>query len=180
MNSKFAISLVLVCLLALAGCERVQNVFGLGKISPNPLRVIRQDPLAVPPSLELRPPLSVARTDLESGETLASQEGGTPASKGEAAILSAAAVHDVDPQIRQLLKRDRELRAAEEAEGSGGFLGFLDIFDVFDWFGEDDGEATVVATESSPPVEEADEEGGGGGGLFDWLDIFDWFGDDDE
>ena len=180
MHSKFAISLVLACLLALAGCERVQNVFGLGKISPNPLRVIRQDPLAVPPNLELRPPLSVARTELESGETLASSEDGAPASKGETAIVRAAAVHDVDPEIRQLLERDRELRVAEEAEDSGGLLGFLDMFDVFDWFGDEDGEATVATAEKIEPADEADAESGGGGGLLDWLDIFDWFGDDED
>lgn len=189
-----AILLLLGLSVALAGCERIQGTLGIGKISPNPLRVIRQDPLAVPPNLELRPPLTVAQAALEPGETLTSQEAvEAPASRGEAAVLEAAAAHDVDPEIRQLLERDQALKAAEEEE-SGGLLGFLDIFD---WFGDDDDVGAVQpvaeaaaeeaapgaepAVEEVPPGAEETETGGeGGGGLLEWLDIFDWFGRDDD
>ncbi len=189
-----AILLLLGLSVALAGCERIQGTLGIGKISPNPLRVIRQDPLAVPPNLELRPPLTVAQAALEPGETLTSQEAvEAPASRGEAAVLEAAAAHDVDPEIRQLLERDQALKAAEEEE-SGGLLGFLDIFD---WFGDDDvgavqpvAEAAAEeaapgaepAVEEVPPGVEETETGGEseGGGLLEWLDIFDWFGSDDD
>ena len=190
-----AILLLLGLSVALAGCERIQGTLGIGKISPNPLRVIRQDPLAVPPNLELRPPLTVAQAALEPGETLTSQEAvEAPASRGEAAILEAAAAHDVDPEIRQLLERDQALKAAEEEE-SGGLLGFLDIFD---WFGDDDDVGAVQpvaeaaaeeaapgaepAVEEVPPGAEETETGGegDGGGLLEWLDIFDWFGGDDD
>ncbi len=190
-----AILLLLGLSVALAGCERIQGTLGIGKISPNPLRVIRQDPLAVPPNLELRPPLTVAQAALEPGETLTSQEAvEAPASRGEAAVLEAAAAHDVDPEIRQLLERDQALKAAEEEE-SGGLLGFLDIFD---WFGDDDDVGAVQpvaeaaaeeaapgakpAVEEVPPGAEETETGGegDGGGLLEWLDIFDWFGGDDD
>jgi hypothetical protein len=190
-----AILLLLGLSVALAGCERIQGTLGIGKISPNPLRVIRQDPLAVPPNLELRPPLTVAQAALEPGETLTSQEAvEAPASRGEAAVLEAAAAHDVDPEIRQLLERDQALKAAEEKE-SGGLLGFLDIFD---WFGDDDDVGAVQpvaeaaaeeaapgaepAVEEVPPGVEETETGGEseGGGLLEWLDIFDWFGGDDD
>ena len=190
-----AILLLLGLSVALAGCERIQGTLGIGKISPNPLRVIRQDPLAVPPNLELRPPLTVAQAALEPGETLTSQEAvEAPASRGEAAVLEAAAAHDVDPEIRQLLERDQALKAAEEEE-SGGLLGFLDIFD---WFGDDDDVGAVQpvaeaaaeeaapgaepAVEEVPPGAEETETGGEseGGGLLEWLDIFDWFGGDDD
>lgn len=190
-----AILLLLGLSVALAGCERIQGTLGIGKISPNPLRVIRQDPLAVPPNLELRPPLTVAQAALEPGETLTSQEAvEAPASRGEAAVLEAAAAHDVDPGIRQLLERDQALKAAEEEE-SGGLLGFLDIFD---WFGDDDDVGAVQpvaeaaaeeaapgaepAVEEVPPGAEETETGGegDGGGLLEWLDIFDWFGGDDD
>lgn len=190
-----AILLLLGLSVALAGCERIQGTLGIGKISPNPLRVIRQDPLAVPPNLELRPPLTVAQAALEPGETLTSQEAvEAPASRGEAAVLEAAAAHDVDPEIRQLLERDQALKAAEEEE-SGGLLGFLDIFD---WFGDDDDVGAVQpvaeaaaeeaapgaepAVEEAPPGAEETETGGegDGGGLLEWLDIFDWFGGDDD
>ena len=190
-----AILLLLGLSVALAGCERIQGTLGIGKISPNPLRVIRQDPLAVPPNLELRPPLTVAQAALEPGETLTSQEAvEAPASRGEAAVLEAAAAHDVDPEIRQLLERDQALKAAEEEE-SGGLLGFLDIFD---WFGDDDDVGAVQpvaeaaaeeaapgaepAVEEVPPGVEETETGGEseGGGLLEWLDIFDWFGGDDD
>lgn len=190
-----AILLLLGLSVALAGCERIQGTLGIGKISPNPLRVIRQDPLAVPPNLELRPPLTVAQAALEPGETLTSQEAvEAPASRGEAAVLEAAAAHDVDPEIRQLLERDQALKAAEEEE-SGGLLGFLDIFD---WFGDDDDVGAVQpvaeaaaeeaapgaepAVEEIPPGAEETETGGegDGGGLLEWLDIFDWFGGDDD
>lgn len=185
-----AILLLLGLSVALAGCERIQGTLGIGKISPNPLRVIRQDPLAVPPNLELRPPLAVAGAGLEPGETLTSREvGEVTASRGEAAVLEAAAAHDVDPEIRQLLERDQALKEAEEEE-SGGLLGFLD---VFDWFGEDDEVEAVqpvaeaaaeeappaagTAVEEAPPAaEESETEGESeGGGLLEWLDIFDWF-----
>ena len=190
-----AILLLLGLSVALAGCERIQGTLGIGKISPNPLRVIRQDPLAVPPNLELRPPLTVAVAALEPGETLTSREAvEAPASRGESAVLEAAAAHDVDPEIRQLLERDQALKAAEEEE-SGGLLGFLDIFD---WFGDDDEveavqpvseaaaeEAAPVAepaVEGAPPVAEETETDSEseGGGLLEWLDIFDWFGGDDD
>ena len=190
-----AILLLLGLSVALAGCERIQGTLGIGKISPNPLRVIRQDPLAVPPNLELRPPLTVAQAALEPGETLTSQEAvEAPASRGEAAVLEAAAAHDVDPEIRQLLERDQALKAAEEEE-SGGLLGFLDIFD---WFGDDDDVGAVqpvaeaAAEEAAPGAEPAVEEvppgveetetgdESEGGGLLEWLDIFDWFGGDDD
>ena len=190
-----AILLLLGLSVALAGCERIQGTLGIGKISPNPLRVIRQDPLAVPPNLELRPPLTVAQAALEPGETLTSREAvEAPASRGEAAVLEAAAAHDVDPEIRQLLERDQALKAAEEEE-SGGLLGFLDIFD---WFGDDDDVGAVQpvaeaaaeeaapgaepAVEEVPPGAEETETGGegDGGGLLEWLDIFDWFGGDDD
>lgn len=190
-----AILLLLGLSVALAGCERIQGTLGIGKISPNPLRVIRQDPLAVPPNLELRPPLTVAQAGLEPGETLTSREAvEAPASRGEAAVLEAAAAHDVDPEIRQLLERDQALKAAEEEE-SGGLLGFLD---VFDWFGDDDEVEAVQpvaeaaaeeappaaepAAEEAPPVAEATEteDESEGGGLLEWLDIFDWFGSDDD
>ena len=195
MRLNSAILLLLGLSVALAGCERIQGTLGIGKISPNPLRVIRQDPLAVPPNLELRPPLTVAQAALEPGETLTSQEAvEAPASRGEAAVLEAAAAHDVDPEIRQLLERDQALKAAEEEE-SGGLLGFLDIFD---WFGDDDDVGAVQpvaeaaaeeaapgaepAVEEVPPgVEETETDGESeGGGLLEWLDIFDWFGGDDD
>jgi len=185
-----AILLLLGLSVALAGCERIQGTLGIGKISPNPLRVIRQDPLAVPPNLELRPPLTVAQAELEPGETLTFREAvEAPASRGEAAVLEAAAAHDVDPEIRQLLERDQALKEAEE-EDSGGLLGFLD---VFDWFGDDDEVETVqpvaeAAAEEAPPAaepvaeevpsvaeEEETEDESDGGGLLEWLDIFDWF-----
>ena len=190
-----AILLLLGLSVALAGCERIQGTLGIGKISPNPLRVIRQDPLAVPPNLELRPPLTVAEAALEPGETLTSREAvEAPASRGEAAVLEAAAAHDVDPEIRQLLERDQALKAAEEEE-SGGLLGFLD---VFDWFSDDDeveaappvaeaaaeeaAPVTDPAVDEVPPVAEETESDGEseGGGLLEWLDIFDWFGSDDD
>lgn len=190
-----AILLLLGLSVALAGCERIQGTLGIGKISPNPLRVIRQDPLAVPPNLELRPPLTVAAAALEPGETLTSREAvEAPGSRGEAAVLEAAAAHDVDPEIRQLLERDQALKAAEEEE-TGGLLGFLD---VFDWFGDDEEVEAVqpvaeAAAEEAPPAaepaveevppvaEETETEGESeGGGLLEWLDIFDWFGSDDE
>ena len=190
-----AILLLLGLSVALAGCERIQGTLGIGKISPNPLRVIRQDPLAVPPNLELRPPLTVAEAALEPGETLTSREAvEAPASRGESAVLEAAAAHDVDPEIRQLLERDQALKEAEEEE-SGGLLGFLDIFD---WFGDDDDVGAVQpvaeaaaeeaapgaepAVEEVPPGAEETETGGegDGGGLLEWLDIFDWFGGDDD
>ena len=190
-----AILLLLGLSVALAGCERIQGTLGIGKISPNPLRVIRQDPLAVPPNLELRPPLTVAEAALEPGETLTSREAvEAPASRGEAAVLEAAAAHDVDPEIRQLLERDQALKAAEEEE-SGGLLGFLD---VFDWFSDDDeveaappvaeaaaeeaAPVTDPAVDEVPPIAEETESDGEseGGGLLEWLDIFDWFGSDDD
>ena len=180
MHLKLAILLVLASSVVLVGCERLQGTLGIGKISPNPLRVIRQDPLAVPPNLELRPPLTVAEAGSELDGIPTTAEG-AEASRGEAAMLDAAAAHDVDPQIRQLLERDRALREAEEEE-EGGLLGMLD---VFDWFGDDDVEDVSVetpveaASEETPPAqpetdEETDEESEGGG-LLDWLDIFDWF-----
>ena len=172
MHLKLAILLVLSSSIALVGCERLQGTLGIGKISPNPLRVIRQDPLAVPPNLELRPPLTVAEAGSEPDETLPAEQG-AEASRGEAAMLDAAAAHDVDPQIRQLLERDRALREAEEEEG-GGLLGLID---VFGWFDDDDVETVPEETPPAQPEPEAESEGGG---LFDWLDIFDWFGDDDE
>lgn len=190
-----AILLLLGLSVALAGCERIQGTLGIGKISPNPLRVIRQDPLAAPPNLELRPPLTVAEARLEPGETLTSREVvEAPASRGEAAVLEAAAAHDVDPEIRQLLERDQALKAAEEEE-TGGLLGFLDVFGWFD--DEDDVEAVQpvaeAAAEEAPPAagpadeevppvaEETETEGESeDGGLLEWLDIFDWFGSDDD
>ena len=176
MHLKFAILLVLASSVALMGCERLQGTLGIGKISPNPLRVIRQDPLAVPPNLELRPPLTVAEAGSELDEIRTVEEG-AEASRGEAAMLDAAAAHDVDPQIRQLLERDRALREAEE-EDDGGLLGMLD---VFDWFEDDDVEDVSVATpvedvsEETPPAQPDTDEENEGGGLLDWLDIFDWF-----
>ena len=183
MLPKLAILLVLASSVALVGCERLQSTFGIGKISPNPLRVIRQDPLAVPPNLELRPPLTVAAAGSEPAVTPTAGEGAA-ASRGEAAMLDAAATHDVDPQIRQLLERDRALKEAEE-EDSGGLLG---LFDVFGWFDDDEVE---YVSEAPPPAQpetaaETDAETGAetdtesdGGRLLDWLDIFDWFGDDE-
>ena len=130
------------------------------------------------------------RPSWSRGETLTSREAvEAPASRGEAAVLEAAAAHDVDPEIRQLLERDQALKAAEEEE-SGGLLGFLD---VFDWFGDDDEVEAVqpvaeAAAEEAPPAaepaagevppvseEEETEDESEGGGLLEWLDIFDWF-----
>ena len=172
MHLKLAILLVLTSSVALVGCERLQGTLGIGKISPNPLRVIRQDPLAIPPNLELRPPLTVAAAGSEPDAT-PTAEAGAAASRGEAAMLDAAATHDVDPQIRQLLERDRALRKAEEEE-DGGWFGLLD---VFGWFDDDEDEDVVVEAPPAQPEGDAESEGGG---LLDWLDIFDWFGDDDE
>ena len=178
MHLKPAILLVLASSVVLVGCERLQGTLGIGKISPNPLRVIRQDPLAVPPNLALRPPLTIAGAGpgpAESGAVPAAA--GADASRGEAAILAAAAEHDVEPQIRQLLERDRALEEAERSNG-GGLLGALD---VFGWFRDDDdqGDDVPPAAEeipAAPPESGAEPEGGG---LLDWLDIFDWFDDDE-
>lgn len=176
MHLKLVILLILASSVALVGCERLQGTLGIGKISPNPLRVIRQDPLAVPPNLELRPPLTVVEAGSELDE-IPTAEARAEASRGESAMLDAAAAHDVDPQIRQLLERDRALREAEE-EDEGGLLGMLD---VFDWFEDDDVEDVSVETpvedvsEETPPAQPETDEESEGGGLLDWLDIFDWF-----
>ena len=144
---------------------------GVGKISPNPLRVIRQDPLAVPPNLELRPPVSTAQPAPGAGNATGAGEGADAGpSQAEAALLDAVGADDADPEIRLLLERDRELRDAEEAEG--GLLGRLN---PLGWLGgEDDEEMAETASAEQEPDEDE------GGGLLDLLDIFDWSGDDDD
>ncbi len=142
-----ALLLLLSSSIVLAGCERIQSTLGIGKRSPDPLRVIRQDPLAVPPNLELRPPLSAVDAASRPEDDRTSVDApGTAASKGEAAILDAVAAHAADPQVRQLLARDQARRKAEEEDG-GGLLGMLNIFD---WFGDDEDDAGAPA---DPPPE---------------------------
>jgi hypothetical protein len=52
------VGLVLVGVLALAGCARgsVQSALGLGKRSPDEFAVVKRAPLIIPPEYDLRPP----------------------------------------------------------------------------------------------------------------------------
>ncbi len=152
MPAKFVILLLLSSWVVLTGCERIQSTLGIGKRSPDPLRVIRQDPLAVPPNLELRPPLFTGDSAVpQDVRPIPADAPETPVSRGEAAILDAVAAHAVDPQVRQLLERDEALREAEEEE-SGGLLGWLDIFG---WFDDDD---EPPAAEAGPGDDAREED----------------------
>lgn len=125
---------LLLTAAAAAGCGGLRDAVGLGKTSPDALRVIKQDPIAVPPSLELRPPPAGAVAEDPAvpsadgrdilagggGEAAASAPGA--ASPGEAAVLEAARVDETDPAIRKRI--DAPPPGAEEDDGLLDFLKF--------------------------------------------------------
>ncbi len=143
----FMLGILSFVFIGLGSCANVRNYVGLGKTSPNALRVIKHDPMAVPPDLELRPPSETqAIAAVRAGEEPA-PSANENLSAGETALLQGAETSANDPAIRESLER---LATQEEEEKEKGF--FASLFSNDEEESESmpaDGEAGDAEQESS-------------------------------
>lgn len=148
-----------VALLALPGCQTVNDAIGLSKQSPDEFEVVRQRPLTIPPDFDLRPPepgapsltdevpMETAR-DALIGEAAAPAAGGPSAA--EAAVLAGSG--EGNPNIRSEIESERRERVREERE-EGWFSRW------FDWFGDDENADPVAAPdETATTSSEGDQQ----------------------
>jgi hypothetical protein len=124
-------------LSALCACGALENIGGGKKVSPDEFRIVAQQPLAMPPNADLRPPRPGAPRPTEQTPTaeartiVTSSGGGTGAapaagkgrgkpgttaggtSAGETALLAKAGQSGpaVDPEVRQKVNRESKIIA---------------------------------------------------------------------
>ena len=109
----------MAALLALSACDRIRQVSGLEKQSPDEFVVVTRAPLSLPPDYGLRPPRPGAarpqETEVatEAQDLLAPREE-APASSGETELLEASRAADADPDIRRKLDRDASILSADD------------------------------------------------------------------
>lgn len=133
-NPLFAVVLLSVAGLLLAGCSDLRRTFGMAKSSgPDEFAVVTRAPLTIPPDFGLRPPRpgaerpNVVTPREEARSTILGQpasrsdaQGGAPGgtqrtaladsrSPAEIAFLQEAGALNVDPEIRYVLERERGL-----------------------------------------------------------------------
>lgn len=116
-NSGFyiALSALVLSSFALTACESAKESLGMGRQVPDEFAVIKQEPLTLPPSYELRPPRPGAprptskRPEMQAKEAVTGQLAKAPAegqadntsfSGGEDALLEKAGAGYADPDIR--------------------------------------------------------------------------------
>ena len=110
------------------GCERVRDQLGLTKKSPDEFTVVTRAPLVVPPEATLRPPTPGAQRpqELRASEqaqaalfdgagAAADGSGADPRpSSAELAFLTQAGAGSGDPNIREILRRERSRFASRD------------------------------------------------------------------
>ncbi|MEX2201714.1 MAG: DUF3035 domain-containing protein [Dongiaceae bacterium] len=116
----------------LAGCQNVQDQFGLTKTPPDEFVVYARAPLSVPPDFALLPPEPGAprpqeATPRQQAETALFANSGTfttggdlgggaefnPQSVGEQAFLQSAGADGIDPSIRSLVDTENSTLAEQ-------------------------------------------------------------------
>jgi hypothetical protein len=116
----------------LAGCQNVQDQFGLTKTPPDEFVVYARAPLSVPPDFALLPPEPGAprpqeATPRQQAETALFANSGTyttggdlaggneynPQSVGEQAFLQSAGAEGIDPSIRSLVDTENATLAEQ-------------------------------------------------------------------
>jgi len=133
MPKPIVISVVIVALAALTGCEAAKSVAGLKIQAPDEFEVVSRAPLSIPPDFGLRSPApgaerpqelnprEQAKTILLRNSSRPEQTGMQEAvssgrfTRGEAAILAKAGAVNVDPSIRQKVNQE-STALAEESE----------------------------------------------------------------
>lgn len=117
-------SAALALLVAVAGCEKTREVFGLSRQQVNEFETIDRKPLEVPPSYDLRPPRPGQKSVLEKdGSTMARQalgetpQGAQPSAASTAAKLDAASATETELLVRaQGATKDQDIRQKLETE----------------------------------------------------------------
>jgi hypothetical protein len=128
-----SLTLLVLALILLPGCEGVRKQFGMGKSSPDEFRVVSRAPLTMPPDFGLRPPdPGAVRANEGTATNQARQavfkieQGGAEAvneamaadgrSLGERAVLLAAGVDATSPDIRQVVDAETNRINAESED----------------------------------------------------------------
>ena len=110
-----AVSVLVLSSFVLTACESVKESLGMGRQVPDEFAVIKQEPLTLPPSYDLRPPRPGAprptskRPEMQAKEAVTgklvksqaeSRTDSTSFSSAEDALLEQAGARYADPDIR--------------------------------------------------------------------------------
>jgi hypothetical protein len=107
--NRVAMVAVLMCGVALAGCESAKQALGITKVVPDEFRVVSKAPLVVPPDYSLRPPApgeprpQELQPESQARIALLGQRAAEDRSEGEKLLSTKAGADHADPMIRYVV-----------------------------------------------------------------------------
>lgn len=121
------LGLIFAAVVAVSGCDRARETFGLNKSSPDEFAVVTRAPLKVPPNYRLRPPAPGTPRPQEGttqesaravliGDAQRTATGEASSTTGESALLARAGAANADPTIRQTVDRESAI-LGEDSKG---------------------------------------------------------------